>query len=121
MARILISDDSPTEVLLFQQAMQAMGHETVVARDGLEAEAKFLETAPDLVILDVVMPKKDGFQVCRKIKSDPRGHNIPVIIVSTRGQESDRYWGMRQGAEAYFGKPFDLSDLVDKVRELLGE
>ena len=118
MARILISDDSPTEVLLFQQAMQAMGHETVVARDGLEAEAKFLETAPDLVILDVVMPKKDGFQVCRKIKSDPRGQNIPVIIVSTRGQESDRYWGMRQGAHDYMVKPIDSATLLAKIAAL---
>ncbi len=119
MASILIADDSPTEVLLFQQIMQTLGHETIVARDGEEAERLIVERVPDLVILDVVMPQKDGYQVCRRIRREDRLKHIKVIIVSTRNQESDKYWGMRQGADAYFGKPFDISDLVEIVRNLL--
>ncbi len=120
MANILIVDDSPTEVLLFQQIMQTLGHDTVVARDGEDAERILADLVPDLVLLDVVMPKKDGYQVCRTIKENPTLKQAKIIFVSTRNQESDRYWGMKQGADAYFGKPFDVSELVDKINELLG-
>ena len=104
MANILIVDDSPTEVLLFQQIMQTLGHDTVVARDGEDAERILADHVPDLVLLDVVMPKKDGYQVCRTIKENPTLKQAKIIFVSTRNQESDRLLGNEAGRGRLFRK-----------------
>ena len=119
MARIMIADDSATERKILKDALDSLGHEVLLARDGEEAERRFFEERPDVLILDVIMPKKDGYQICRKIKTDQSVRHIPVIMISSKNQKSDEYWGLKQGADRYFGKPFDVKSLVDTVRTYL--
>ena len=76
-------------------------------------------SCPDLVVLDIVMPKMNGYEVCRKLKTDPKTQNVPVVMCSSKGEEFDRYWGMKQGADAYVVKPFQPKELVATVKQLL--
>ncbi|GAB4299900.1 MAG: response regulator [Myxococcota bacterium] len=119
MAKILIVDDSPTDVELFREALSEKGHSILVAYDGISAEEIVAKEGPDLLILDIIMPKKDGFQVCRDLKSNPTTHHIPIAIVSSKGEEADIYWGKKQGADAYLVKPFSMDTLLKVVEELL--
>jgi len=119
MATILIADDSPTAVTLLRRILAPLGHNIVVAADGDEAARAVVEGPPDLIILDVVMPKQNGFELCRHIKSNPATASIPVFLVTSMTREPDRFWGLRQGADEYFGKPFDPQVLVEKVRARL--
>lgn len=115
MAKILIADDSPTAIALLKKILQPLGHELLVAVDGDEA-AEALRLRPDLVILDVVMPKQNGFELCRALKGDPATAAIPVFFVTSMDREADRWWGLKQGADEYIMKPFDAGALVEKVR-----
>ena len=115
MSKILIVDDLPTEVQLMRAAISSLGHSVVVATDGEQANEAAKRENPDLVLLDVVLPRMDGFQVCRKIKKDPQTSKIPVILVSSKTQESDKFWGLKQGASAYICKPFSATELADVV------
>jgi twitching motility two-component system response regulator PilH len=119
MPKILIVDDLPTEVQLMQSAIANLGHSTIVATDGERALEMAKRENPDLVLLDVVLPRMDGFQVCRKIKKDPQTSRIPVVLVSSKTQESDKFWGLKQGASAYICKPFSPADLADTVSKNL--
>lgn len=119
MAKILIADDSVAELQIFQQALQPLGHTIVTVMDGEAAEEKIKTDKVDLIILDVIMPKKNGFQVCRDIKSNEQFKKIPVIMVSSKDQESDKFWGMKQGADEYLTKPFKAEDLVSAVKKYL--
>ncbi len=119
MAKILIADDSPTERRMMADALQKAGFETIEAGDGPEVERLMDEDTPDLLILDVVMPGKDGYQLCRTIKSDDRYRVIPIIMISARKEESDRYWGLKQGADKYIAKPFSMEKLVRAVESFL--
>jgi twitching motility two-component system response regulator PilH len=119
MAKILIADDSLAELQIFQQALQPTGHSITTVMDGEAAEEKLKTEKVDLVILDVIMPKKNGFQVCRDIKSNDRTKNIPVIMVTSKDQESDKFWGMKQGADEYLTKPFKPEDLVRAVKKYI--
>ena len=119
MAKILIADDSLAELQIFQQALQPTGHEIVTVMDGEAAEEKVKTDKIDLIILDVIMPKKNGFQVCRNIKSDEKYKNIPIIMVTSKDQESDKFWGMKQGADEYLTKPFKPEDLLKAVQKYL--
>jgi twitching motility two-component system response regulator PilH len=119
MAKILIAEDSPTSVELLRRALAPLGHQIVVAQDGEETQAKLCSERPDLVILDIIMPKGNGFQLCRAIRSDPTLQRIPIIVVTSMNRESDRYWGLKQGADEYLVKPVDPSVLVEKVRAYL--
>jgi twitching motility two-component system response regulator PilH len=119
MSKILIVDDLPTEVQLMQSAISKLGHTTVVATDGEQALEMAKRENPDLVLLDVVLPRMDGFQVCRKIKKDAQTANIPVVLVSSKTQESDKFWGLKQGACAYICKPFEPEVLADTVTKNL--
>jgi len=119
-AKILIADDSVTEIELFKAALNDLGHDLFTASDGEETERAFYDNEPDLLILDVIMPKKDGYQVCRNIRSREEFKKTPIIMVSSRNRESDVYWGLKQGADVYMGKPFGTDDLVAKVRKYLG-
>jgi len=119
MAKILIADDSLAELQLFQQALQPMGHTIMTVMDGEAAEEKLKSEKIDLIILDVIMPKKNGFQVCRDIKSSERLKNIPVIMVTSKDQESDKFWGMKQGADEYLTKPFQPEDLQKAVKKYI--
>ncbi len=116
---ILCVDDSPTVLQSMATALSDVGYRVITATDGEEALVKALESAPDLVLLDVVLPKRNGFQVCRLLKKSPATQDIKVFLVSSKTQEADRYWGIRQGADAYLTKPFDSGDLVRIVEEHL--
>jgi len=119
MAKILIADDSVAELQIFQQALSPMGHTIVTVMDGEAAEEKMKAEKIDLVILDVIMPKKNGFQVCRDIKTNDKYKNIPVIMVTSKDQESDKFWGMKQGADEYLTKPFKPEELLKAVKKYI--
>ena len=119
MATILIADDSPSAVVLLKRILEPLGHEIVVCTDGAQAARTVLDVRPDLVILDVVMPKQNGFEVCRLLKGNPTTAAIPVFLVTSMDREPDRYWGKKQGADEYLVKPVDATVLVEKVRARL--
>lgn len=119
MGKILIVDDVYSELQLFENALIPLGHEIITAMNGEEAEDKVKTENPDLIILDVIMPKKNGFQVCRDIKSNDKYKHIPIIIVTSKDQESDKFWGKKQGAEEYLIKPFDTKLLVRLAQKYL--
>ena len=115
MALVLIVDDSPTEQHVFCKALERQGYDTAVASDGEEAIAAALELRPEVIVMDVVMPGMNGFQATRRLSKDPTTADIPVVIVSSKGQETDRIWGLRQGASQYLVKPVDAGELVAAV------
>ncbi len=119
MALILIIDDSPTEVFQMRRMLENHGFETEAASDGAEGLRKAREMRPDLILMDIVMPGVDGFRATRMLANDPDTRAIPVIMVSSKGQESDRTWGMRQGAVDYLVKPVKSAQLVEKAQAAL--
>ncbi len=122
MARILIVDDSPSQLMGIRRIVEKLGHEALTAEDGAEGVDKARAEVPDLILMDVVMPNLNGFQATRAITRDAITRHIPVIMVTTKDQDTDRVWGMRQGAKAYLSKPFsegELSDVISKF--LIGE
>jgi twitching motility two-component system response regulator PilH len=119
MALILIVDDSPTEVFQMRRMLENHGFETEAAADGAEGLRKAREIRPDLILMDIVMPGVDGFKATRMLAADPATRAIPVIMVSSKGQESDRTWGMRQGAVDYIVKPIKPAQLVEKAQAAL--
>ncbi|MEM7353936.1 MAG: response regulator [Acidobacteriota bacterium] len=116
---ILVVDDSATDRRLITDALTGQGYEILTAKDGEEALEIAGQHLPQLVLLDIVMPGKNGFQVCRQIKSGAETRDTRVVLVSSKTQESDRFWGMKQGADGYLTKPFDDSELLATVAELL--
>jgi twitching motility two-component system response regulator PilH len=114
---ILVVDDSPTEVRVILSALEGKGYQFVTAADGEEALEKCTGFRPDLILLDIILPKRNGYQVCREIK----GRKSPpkIIMVSSKDQDSDKFWGMRQGADGYLTKPIDLKLLASTVEEML--
>lgn len=119
MKKILIVDDSPTELKLIADVFNAAYFTIVTAVDGETAVETALAEKPDLIILDVVMPKMNGFQACRKIKTTPELKDTPVILVTSKNQESDEFWGIKQGADVYMTKPFNAVELMSKAKALL--
>ncbi len=119
MAVILIVDDSPTELHLFQNMLEKGGFETLVADSGEEGIRQAESARPDLILMDVVMPGMNGFQATRRLTKDPRTSDIPVIMVTTKDQETDRIWGMRQGAVDYIVKPVGQKELVAKINSVM--
>ena len=121
MSLIMIVDDSPTDVPVMKTALEKHGFQTMSAADGSECLSLVQEVKPDLIFMDVVMPGLNGFQATRTLSRDPKTKAIPVVMVTTKDQESDRVWGMRQGAVDYLVKPVDGADLVAKANEFLRE
>ncbi len=119
MARILIVDDSPSQLYNLKQVVEKLGHETITAEDGEEGVSVAIDQQPDLILMDVVMPNQNGFQATRAISRDDRTSHIPVILVSTKNQETDRVWGMRQGAKGYVTKPINEKVLISAIKEFL--
>ena len=119
MPTILVVDDSPTELRLVTGALQRQGYEILTATDGDQAIAKAAATRPDLIVLDVVMPKKNGFQVCRELKTAPETQDIKVLLLTSKNQPTDRFWGMKQGADEYMTKPFDEAALLTAVKRFV--
>ena len=119
MARILIVDDSPTQALSLSKILKKHGHEILSAKDGAEGVEVAKAELPDLVLMDVVMPKVNGFQATRQITKNPSTSHIPVIIVTTKDQETDRIWGARQGAKSYVVKPVEEASLLEAIAQYL--
>jgi DNA-binding response OmpR family regulator len=115
-AKILIAEDSATSVELLRRALSPLGHEILVATDGEDAEKQIAAERPDLLILDIILPKRNGFQLCRWIRANPDVKAVPIILVTSMDRESDRYWGLKQGADEYLIKPVDPALLCAKVR-----
>jgi twitching motility two-component system response regulator PilH len=116
---ILVVDDSPTDLRLVTGVLRDQGYRLLTAADGEEALETAARENPDLVLLDVILPKKNGFQVCRQLKSSPETSGIKVVLLTGKSQESDRFWGLKQGADAYLTKPFAQEELLASVRGLL--
>jgi twitching motility two-component system response regulator PilH len=119
MARILIIDDSPTEVFVLQKMIQNNGHQAMVAVDAEQGFDIAAKEKPDLILMDVVMPGISGFQATRKLSKDERTAGIPIVIVTGKNQESDRAWGLRQGAVDYITKPVNEKMLLAKIGQLV--
>ncbi|MCP3908091.1 MAG: response regulator [Oceanicoccus sp.] len=119
MARVLIVDDSPTETHKMSTILDKHGHEVITAESGEEGVAKAKETLPDVVLMDIVMPGLNGFQATRQLSKHDTTCHIPVIIVTTKDQETDRLWGKRQGAKGYLTKPVDDGTLMHAIKDVL--
>ena len=119
--KILVVDDEPIIVKVLESRLKSNGYEVVVAQDGQEAINKARSENPDLIILDVMLPKIDGFRVCRLLKFDDNFKHIPILMLTARIQESDQSTGKECGADAYLPKPFDPPILLAKIKELLKE
>ena len=120
MARILIVDDSPSQLAGIRRIVEKLGHDTLTAEDGQAGVDAASRELPDLILMDVVMPNLNGFQATRSISRNPSTSHIPVILVTTKDQETDRVWGMRQGARGYLTKPFSEQELLEAITGLLG-
>lgn len=119
MSRVLVVDDVSTELETISRILKEAGFEVVKANDGEEAIAAIQESTPDLVILDVIMPRMNGFEVIREIRDNEETKHLPVIFCTQKNTDIDQTWGMELGADAYLGKPFDPHQLVTTVRKLL--
>jgi len=117
--KVLIVDDSPTEIQVIKNAIEGDGYEIDTALDGTLALKKCIDFQPDLVLLDVVMPVKDGFSVCRDIKKNPQTKDIKIIIVTGKNKELDKIWSMKQGADSYVAKPFEPTELLEAVAQMI--
>ena len=114
--KILLVDDSKTELHVLTELLTKRGYQVRAAENGEDAFKRLAEERPDLVIMDVVMPGQNGFQLTRAITRDPAYSDIPVIICSSKNQETDRVWGMRQGARDYVVKPVNPEELLSKIK-----
>lgn len=119
MTHILIIDDSPTEVHVFRTILEKNEMNVSVATNGEEGIEKALEIKPDCILMDVVMPGKNGFQATRDLSRNPETASIPVIIITTKDQETDKIWGVRQGAKDYIVKPVGEVDLIERINRVL--
>lgn len=117
--RILVADDEKDLVYAVTLQLEARGFEVLVATNGQEALDKARQENPDLIILDLMLPKIDGYKVCHMLKFDQRYKQIPIILFSARAQESDKKAGQEAGANAYITKPFEPNILLEKIKELL--
>jgi len=117
---VLIVDDSPTETHVIKKIVEDAGFSTVIAADGESGVAEARRVKPDLILMDVVMPGLNGFQATRQLSKDPETAHIPVIMVTTKDQETDRAWGLRQGAKEYVVKPIVSAELLAKIGTVLG-
>lgn len=119
MSTVLIIDDSPTELHLFQNMLEKNGFDTLVADSGEEGLKQAISGRPDCILMDVVMPGMNGFQATRKLNKDPKTSGIPVIIITSKDQETDKIWGMRQGAVEYLVKPVAEKQLVSMIKAVM--
>ena len=116
--KILLVDDSKTELHVLSELLTKSGYAVRTAANGEEAMRRLQEEKPDLILMDVVMPGQNGFQLTRAITRDPQFANVPVIMCTSKNQETDRVWGMRQGARGYITKPVDPAELQSKIDAL---
>ena len=121
MVLILIADDSPTEVFMLKKILEKHKHQIIIAEDGKQAIELTHNKKPNLIVMDVIMLNLNGFQTTRHLTKDPQTSDIPIVIVSSKDQESDKLWGLRQGAKGYLGKPITEELLMAEVNKLLGK
>ncbi len=119
MAKILIVDDSPTETFAFRTMLEKHGHQVLTAENGADGVAVARKELPDVVLMDIVMPGLNGFQATRQLSKGESTAHIPVVIVTTKDQETDKVWGKRQGAKGYLVKPVDEQVLLDTINPLM--
>ena len=118
--KILIADDEPNIVISLEYLMKREGYEVIVARDGTQALEAILRERPSLVLLDVMMPGKTGFDVCQELRALPDFKDLPIVMLTAKGRDTDIAKGLAMGATAYLAKPFSTKEIAAKVRELLG-
>src|SRR5579871_5531114 len=118
-AKVLVVDDSWTDLTLIATPLRESGFEVITAVDGDEAMEKVLTERPQCVVLDVILPRRNGFQLCRQIKHMEQGRDIPIILMSSKNTPLDKRWGLQQGADLYLTKPFNRDELVASVRRLV--
>lgn len=116
--KILVVDDSATERYFLTQVLTKNGYQVIVAQNGEEGVAKAKQEKPDLIVMDVVMPGINGFQATRTLSKDDETKHIPIILCTSKGQETDKIWGLRQGATGYLVKPVDQNELLQKILAL---
>jgi len=119
MSIVLVVEDSVTQREMIEDLLKGSGLTVKTAGDGVEALEQMQGNCPDIVVMDIVMPRMNGYELCRRIKTDPKTERVPVVMCSSKGEEFDRYWGMKQGADAYISKPFQPQELVGTVKQLL--
>ncbi len=119
--KILIVDDEQNIVISLEFLMKREGYEVSIANDGEEAVTRIRAEQPDLVLLDVMMPKKSGFEVCQEVKSDPALGAVRILMLTAKGRDTEVAKGLAMGADAYMTKPFSTKELVEKVRSMLME
>lgn len=121
MGTILVVDDSTLAREMLSGELRRSGFTVETAVDGADAKIKIAANPPMLVVTDLIMPQVNGYDLCRWVKSNPATLKVPVIMCSTKGEEFDRYWGMKQGADAYITKPYQPKDMLNAVKYLLEE
>lgn len=119
MSTVLVVEDTPSELNLISSYLRDGGYNVINATDAREALNKAVEQRPDVIITDVVMPGMSGFELCRSLKKDPATEKVPIVICSSKNQEIDRLWGMRQGAAAYVIKPFTRDQLIRTIKSVV--
>jgi DNA-binding response OmpR family regulator len=120
MSKIVVVDDSYAELQVIEGVLKSANHTVVSYPNTEKLEEKVVSEKPDLIVLDVVMPGRNGFQACRDLRNDDRTKNIPIILCTSKGNESDKFWGQQQGASAHVAKPFKGEELLAAVKRVLG-
>lgn len=119
MNTVLIVEDTMTDLQVAMASLQKAGFAVLTAGNEQEAKVKIAAQRPDLIVMDVVLPDRSGFELCRELKEEAATKGIPVVMCSTKGSNMDKYWGMQQGADAYLAKPVDTDELVKTVRRFI--
>jgi DNA-binding response OmpR family regulator len=118
-AKILIADDSPTQLIMYKMALRKAGHEVVTASNGIEGINQAYSELPDVIVSDIIMPEINGYVLCRLLKNDQHMARIPVILLSSLGQQHDKFWGLEAGADAYLVKAADTTELTEEISRQL--
>jgi twitching motility two-component system response regulator PilH len=119
MGKVMVVDDAYSELQVMETILRSAGHEVLTYLNGDQLEDKIAAEQPDVVLLDIVMPKRNGFDVLRGLRRDTRTRQTPVVVVSSKNQDSDRNWGLKQGADEYLPKPFTADQLLNAVRRFV--
>ncbi len=121
MASVFVVDDAEADLQLIRSMLESGRHDVISCREPREVEQKIQESHPDVVLLDIVMPERSGYDVLRKLKRNPATKGIPVVLVSSKSEESDIFWGKSQGADEYLPKPFKKADLLAVVDRMVAK
>jgi DNA-binding response OmpR family regulator len=119
-SKIVVVDDSQADLKLIEEYLRSAHHTVVSFSDAMNLEEKLVKEKPDVVVMDIVMPGRNGFQACRDLKNDERCKNIPIILCTSKGNESDKFWGQQQGANGHIVKPFKNEELLAVIKRVVG-